>query len=266
LLSLLSLSLPAFAGCANFWDDITSRDFSFKAWYSPPDPLTVLQDSKDGDKRALALRSLKEPKQTGGSDKDQNLVVDVLTTAVKSERAALCRVAAIEALEKFQDPRAVDALQEAYYRASFYAREPASMNVIRCRAIAALGETHKPEAVPFLVRIVNQPPVAKDAPETEKQQRDDERVAAARALGNFTGRQPAEALVIALKSEPDVALRSCAYRSLKNATGQTFTDDPKLWSDYLANAGRNLPEVGVYEKTTNDKFNDALQQVGWHNE
>jgi HEAT repeat protein len=266
LLSLLALSLPAFAGCANFWDDITSREFSLKTWYSPPDPLTVLKDSTDGDKRANALRSLKEPKQTGGSDADQNAIVAILTTAVKTERAALCRVAAIEALENFKDPRVVDALQEAYYRASFYEREPAAMNVIRCRSIAALGETHRREAVAFLVRIVNQPPVANDAPETEKQQRADERIAAARALGNFTGRQPAEALVIVLKSEPDVALRSCAYRSLKNATGQTFTDDPKLWSDYLANAGRNLPDVGVYEKTNTDKVNEMLQQVGWHAE
>src|SRR5271166_6353563 len=57
-------------GCANFWDDVTARDFNFKAYFfgPKPDPLVVLRDTTDGNKRARALASLKEPHQTGGSD------------------------------------------------------------------------------------------------------------------------------------------------------------------------------------------------------
>src|SRR5439155_15508631 len=134
-LSAVALAAPWFAGCANVWDKITSRDFSIKEWYSPPDPLIVLRDSTDGDKRAEAFRSLKEPKQTGGTDADQEAILLILSTAVKSERTALCRLGAIEALQSFKDPRAVKALEEAYYRASYFEREPASMIIIKCRAI-----------------------------------------------------------------------------------------------------------------------------------
>src|SRR5262249_31156370 len=96
------------SGCANFWDDITSRDFSVNSFFVKPNPMLVLRDSTDGDKRARALAALHEPKQFGGTDDEQNTVVKILTTAAASESQPLCRLAAIEALGHFKDARAVD--------------------------------------------------------------------------------------------------------------------------------------------------------------
>src|SRR5262245_2360854 len=53
-------------GCAGFWDEVTSRDFTVSALFSRPEPLQVLKDSDDGTQRAQALASLEEPLQHGG--------------------------------------------------------------------------------------------------------------------------------------------------------------------------------------------------------
>src|SRR3712207_9116156 len=40
---------------SNFWDDVTSHDFHVKDLFTPqPDPLSVIQNSTDNDKRARA--------------------------------------------------------------------------------------------------------------------------------------------------------------------------------------------------------------------
>src|SRR5262249_11169940 len=98
-------------GCTGFWDEVTSREFTFKGVFSKPKPMVVLRDCPDGDKRAKALRALHEPKAHGGTDQEQDAVVRILSTAAVSERQPLCRLAAIQALGEFKDPRAVDALK-----------------------------------------------------------------------------------------------------------------------------------------------------------
>src|SRR4051812_41835059 len=65
-------------GCTGFWDKVTSRDFEFKTLFAKPNPFVVLRDSTDGDQRAEALRALREPKQNGGTDQDQETVVKIL--------------------------------------------------------------------------------------------------------------------------------------------------------------------------------------------
>ena len=42
------------AGCATTWDDVTSRDFHVRSMWEHTDPMTVLHESTDGDKRAKA--------------------------------------------------------------------------------------------------------------------------------------------------------------------------------------------------------------------
>src|SRR5713226_8215250 len=102
-------------GCAGFWDDVTSRDFTWSGMFNKPNPLLVLRDSSDGDKRACALRALREPKQYGGSDAEQDAIVNILTTAATTEKQPLCRLAAIGALGHFKDPRSVKGLSDAFY-------------------------------------------------------------------------------------------------------------------------------------------------------
>src|SRR5262249_14252415 len=117
LAGLLTLVGP---GCAGFMDKVTSKDFEFSSLFAQPNPLMVLRDSTDGRARAEALRSLREPKQHGGTDQDQDLVVEVLTKAAWNEHYVFCRLAAINTLRHFKDPRAVEGLKEAYYRATSF--------------------------------------------------------------------------------------------------------------------------------------------------
>jgi hypothetical protein len=245
-------------GCMNTtWDEVWSRDFKFKEWWTPPDPLVVLRDSTDGDRRARALRALGEPDQKKGSTpKEQDFVIELLTKAAATERAALCRLAAIESLEKFKDPRVVKALEDAYYRATSF--QPDTASIIRCRALEAMGGIAQPAAVDILVRVLREPTVADQGSESEKQQKTDERTAAARALGHYQGRPAAEALLTVMKTEQDVALRDRAYESLQVCTGQNIGPDIKLWEGYLQNAGKDQAVGVVPEKTFGDKVHDLV--------
>jgi HEAT repeat protein len=220
-------------GCAGFWDDITSRDFNVRTYFVKPNPLLVLEDSQDGDKRAKALRALHEPKLYGGNDVDQDAVVKILIAAATSEKQPLCRLAAIEVLGQFKDPRAVDGLTTAFYNASSFG--PDTATVIRCQAVTALGQTGNPAAVELLVKVVREPPA--EGPETDRQQALDVRIAAARALGNFNHYQATEALVHVLQTDKDVALRDRAHESLQAATGKKLPPDAKAWEELLHQPG-----------------------------
>jgi hypothetical protein len=245
--ALTALSL---SGCAYFWDDVTSRDFHFGEFFHQPNPFMVLRDSDDGNRRARALRSIQEPKQHGGSDHDQDAVINILTAAATTERQPLCRLAAIEALGGFHDPRAVSALEEAYFNAGNFAKEKGASSAgeglfsgsavsapmvlqMKCQAIASLGQTGNPEAVPFLVKILNSPPASKESAEGERQQTMDERIAASRALGNFKDYKAIEALVHVLQSEQDVALLDRAHDSLEACTGRKFPPNVQDWTPIL---------------------------------
>jgi HEAT repeat protein len=226
---------PLLGGCAGFWDEVTSRDFKITEVFSKPAPLTVLQTSKDGDKRARAYAALREPAQHGGTREDQEMVLRLLTTASAEEHHVRCRLAAIEALGQFKDTRAVDALKNAYAeannRAGNFAPEQASM--VRCQVLTALGQTTNPAAVDFLVQVIRQPPSDFKSAEKDRQQLLDERIAAARALGHFRQPQATEALLTVLRQEKDIALRDGAHESLQAATGKHLPRDAKAWEDYL---------------------------------
>jgi HEAT repeat protein len=232
------LACLAHGGCANFWDDITSNDFKFKSMFARTDPYAVLKDSDDGDQRARALRALKEPKQHGGSDADQEAVLNILRAAATTERQPLCRIAAITTLGRFKDPRAVDALVEAFEQAPFEKAPklrypPETTNLIQTQAVTALGKTGQPAAVDLLVRVVREPRPASDVSDQEKQLHLDLHLAAVRALSNFPHYQATEALVHVLKTEKDVALRDRAHQSLQLATGKKLPPDPQTWEDLL---------------------------------
>jgi HEAT repeat protein len=219
-------------GCTSFWDDVTSRDFSWKSMFNKPNPLLVLRDSTDGDQRARALAALREPKQYGGTDVEQDAIVNILSTAAATEKQPLCRLAAIQSLGRFKDPRAVKGLTEAFYNASAFSPETAT--VIRCEALNALGATGNPAAVELLARVVREPPA--EGTELEKQQSLDVRIAAARALGKFSHYQATEALVRVMQTEKDIALRDRAYESLQAATGKKLPPDAKEWEELLHQA------------------------------
>lgn len=224
-------------GPAALYDEFTSRDFKFKSLYTRTDPLVVLRDSNDGDKRAKALRSLQEPAQRGGSQQEQDVIVKILMTAASNERHPLCRLAAIQTLAKFKDPRAVQGLTEAFYNANSFTPEMAT--IIRCQAITALGQTGNPAAVELLVRVVREPEA--EGTDLERQQALDVRVAAARALGNFNTPRAIEALEWVLKTEKDVALRDRAEDSLAALTGRKRSALTALFDGGVKQAGYRMP-------------------------
>jgi hypothetical protein len=226
-----ALGCAGLTGCAGWWDEVTSREFKFKEMFRrPPDPMTVLQKDPDGDHRAKALRALHEPLQSGGSPQEQEAVVGVLVRCATTDPQPLCRLAAIETLGRFRDPRAVEALKEAYYRAGSV--NPETAGILRCQVLAALGQSGQPAAVELLVKVLREPPV--EGSEPEKQQKTDERIAAARALARFPrDAQVADALVGVLRNDRDVALRNRAHESLVSITGRDLPPEPEAWDNLL---------------------------------
>jgi hypothetical protein len=256
---LLSLALAPLgaAGCAGgLWDRITSDDFKVSSFFNKPNPLVILRDSTDGRDRAEALRALHEPKQHGGTDEEQDVVVEILTKAAWSERQAFCRMAAIQSLRHFKDPRVVEGLKEAYYRAGTYPPEIAT--ILKCQALLALGETAQPAAVEVLVKVLREPPV--EGPEQDKQMKMDERIAAARALGHFKQYQATEGLLTVLQSEQDVALRDRVTESLQLATGKDIPANYQAWADYLHQP--NNPNTAVTEGVKKGKLLEFILTGG----
>lgn len=238
--SLLAVSLllvPLLSGCAGFWDEITSKDFHVKTMFAKTDPMVVLRDSPDGDKRAKAIRSLQEPLPNGGTQQEQDAVIKIVVTASTNERQPLCRLAAMQKLSEFKDPRAVEGLKEAYYAAGSFPPDVAT--VLRCQALKSLGDTKNPAAVDLLAKVVREPPG--EGTEEERQQMLDMRTAAARSLANFKNAEGYAALVSVLKSEKDVALRDRARDSLAASTGQDVPADAAAWEQKLQELAQGKP-------------------------
>jgi hypothetical protein len=182
LLVLLALGLLAPAGCAGY-DDFSWRQMNFEVFRDPKDPIAVIRDEKSELwARRRALLCLKEPLANGGDNEAQDVVVKLLCYVAANDMHAPCRMAAIESMRKFKDPRIVEGLKDAYYRAGSVSA-PDAVSVIRMLSLSALGDTGNPAAVDLLVRVVREPPT--EGPDADRQQKLNERAAAARALGKF---------------------------------------------------------------------------------
>jgi HEAT repeat protein len=220
-------------GCASYFDNVlTNKQAPWGAtFHAAPDPLHEIQNNPDGDARAWALARLDEPARPGGSQKEQDAVLTLLSRQATQDKLVPCRLAAIGKLSEFRDPRAVQILEEAYYQAGSQGIAPEHASVIRSQTLRALGRTGNPAAVDLLVKVVREPAV--EGPSADKQRRLDERIAAARALGSFNHPGANTVLVGLLREEKDVALRYRAHESLQQATGRDYPADPAVWADYL---------------------------------
>lgn len=232
--------LVASCGCGNFWHEITSneRDWRYISWGGRPDPLEVLRDSKDHTRRAQALGDLAEPSNL----KDRDVYLNILATAAKDDREPLCRLAAINTLGNYKDPRAARALEEIYQqpRLPFQAEYN---HLIRKQSLAALEKTGDKEAKHLLVRVARQPGPPTDASLTDRQQTQDEKIIAIRALGKYREPDCVDTLVYVLRTEKDVALRDSAAQSLETITGKAYSRDPQQWQA-AEGAAPPLPVVG----------------------
>jgi HEAT repeat protein len=255
-LGLLLALAPA--GCSGFWEDVTSHEFELKSLYtSPPDPLVVLSQDKDGDHRRKALLRLQEPKTHGGTDQQQEVVLNLLADIATKDPQPLCRLAAIKTLGTFKDPRAAQKLEAAYFAAdrsrpddSLTVRQvaaisvanhftPETANLIKVQSIQAMGDTGSDAVLAHLVTVVRQP--TGEGSDLERPANLDERIAAARALGHFSQAQATEALLKVLETDRDVALRDRAAESLQKITGKNLPADFKAWNDFLHPPGGAAP-------------------------
>jgi HEAT repeat protein len=232
-------------------------EFNFERHFSRTDPLTTLGKSENGDERREALLALNEPRANGGSEQEQELAIKALSYSALHDNQVICRLAAVQTLSRFKDPRAAGILKDAYYRANAFT--PDQVSVLRCKILVALGETRDPAAVELLVKVLREPPV--EGPDVDKQQKTDERIAAARALGHFSHYQAATALVEVLRQEKqEVALVHEAHQSLVQATGRNLPPDPQQWNDLLSNPPGGNPSA-LTRGAQNDNW--FLRLTGW---
>ena len=226
VVSSLFLRLTAAAGLSlsgcGVWDEVSSREFTIKGMFTkPPDPVVVLKTDQDGDHRARDSRQLKEPKQNGGTDKDQDAFVALLASAARSEPKALVRLAAIQTLAPIQRPTRRRRPQGRVLRGQFLQQNsPGIDQHVPVATLAALGQSGHPAAVDLLVLTLKGPPdrpralapTAAHPGQTHRRRR---------ALGNFKQYKSVEALVDVLRKDKDIALRDCVHMSLVSATGKT---------------------------------------------
>jgi hypothetical protein len=278
-LILLAVPLAFTVGCAGTWDTVSSRKFReapFKTLFTSDDPITVLRNKVDGNERADAMRRLKEPAKAGKGQPEQDEALQLLWTAATTDPSPVVRVAAIDALGRFDDPRAVQLLTDAYAKADGVPSDPAKLAsadlsqasaidpilmlaptgfepsfvaTLRSRTITALSAKRSPEAVAFLAKIASAEPKGDD-PQLDR----DVRAAAVRGLGQMRSPESVAALVGVLKQEAgrDVVLAQNAHEGLKELTGKDLPADPERWSAVV--------QAGV---SVDPKRASLIEQMGW---
>jgi hypothetical protein len=278
-------------GCAGTWDMISSRNFrkapfgTIKKAVSPEDPMVVLRANppRDGDERAAAMRRLKEPIQAGLPQADQDEILDMLGRTASSDASPVLRMAAIDALGKFTDPRApgilIIAYQKAHGRAEGVADpttaesgiqlasgnrqagrtslvplsgpvgfSPDVVETIRCRAAESLGHTNSADAIPFLSAVASGP-AGPNSPEGC----DDREVRLAALRGLTACRQPesvaAMSKVLAAERGKDSALVGRAHDGLMSLTGKRLPPDPQKWNEVVQAGAVVAPEPTWIDNT-----------------
>jgi len=273
---LLLAALPFTVGCANTIDTITGKRYKddiFTHTFYSDDPLEVMRSSNDSTLRAKAMMKIREPKQHGADEKEQFEVLQLLATSATSDKQPICRLRAIEALGRFEDPRTAKILLTAYQTAGqdpdVVAADPeagvvqaggrrarpmftpvsslTSENIamIQCKALESLSKKRTPESLALLCEVAAKPakrdvkPVAGSepdmtAPATNSTDLFDVRLAAIRGLGNFKGEAAAaHALYAIMTLDTSVAMRSRAHDSLVSVTGQNYPPHAAEWRAYL---------------------------------
>lgn len=275
-------------GCAGVWDTITSRSMRTRPWettrklLAPEDPVAVLtaDPPRSGSDRASAMRRLKEPARQGGSAETQDAIVHILSQTATTDASPVLRLAAIEALGRFEDPRAASALIQAYKDA--HGRPPGSgkptpevvpastraadrmlitdrllltgpsgfspetVAAIRCRVLESLAQTQRPEAVNFLAFVATgggdnpNPQTAEDFADR------DVRLAAVRGLSRCRTPEAVVALtkVLAQEHGKDGALVGRSHDGLVKLTGKKLPPEPQPWQEVIQAGNIDLRPEG----------------------
>lgn len=212
------------SGCATAWDDVTSRDFHVRQLWERSDPATVLRESTDGDARAKAIRAMKEPRANGGSDVEQDRVMEILAQSAVGDPQPLVRLSAVQTLGRFTDPRTVQILTASYEAA---AQLPNDVRpAVQSAALTSLGATRQQPAIAVLVKVAASP-LPSDTIEKEINTARDVRLSAVRALKNFEGSQDvAAAMAQIVRTDRDPAITDRARETYVKVTGREPAIEP----------------------------------------
>ncbi len=280
-------AVSGLTGCASTWDDMTSRRFREKPFgttFRKDDPVQVLRSNPDGADRARAMKNLQEPLAIGRPEAEQEEMMQILATAAASDPSPWVRLAAIDALGRFRDPRTADALVAAYHQADGRltrptpppppegAIRPASgsrgdpsaladrfglagpqgfssdqVANIRGRSIDALAKKTDPKIVNFLANVAKGQELP---PEEDPAAKDFVRQRAVAGLGKIRTKEAAVALATVLTAEngKDVPLMHLAHEGLVGLTGQKLPADPEKWNAIVQTDFQIAPEPGVLQK------------------
>lgn len=136
-----------------------------------------------------------------------------LANVANRDPVLLLRLHAVDQLGRLTCPAAIDALANAAQDRN---------SDVRLAAIKAFQGLPADKAIPNLQRMVGS--------DTDI----DVRLAATRALGQFSGRRAVEAIGLAL-NDADPALQLRAAESLQAVTGEPLGRNVQAWQDYVAN-------------------------------
>jgi hypothetical protein len=221
---LLGLAIGGCTFCQDVKDEYRYR-------FTRPDSEKILANvESSGNDRAWALRYLDEPLGHGGNPAKQDLYLNnILAVEAAKGQDPLCRLEAIRTLGRYKDPRAVKALEEAYWNAKAFPAEIATS--IRQQVLISLGQTANPDARELLIQVAKAG--APEDTQQEKAQTLDLRLCAIKGLGHFKQSDVTETLHRVMATEKDVALRDRAYLSLEESTGLRLPPDPAKWDKLL---------------------------------
>lgn len=279
LILAAAVAVVSHLGCARTWETVSARRFReapLHSMFTQEDPITVLRNRVEGNDRADAMRRLKEPAKDGKGQAEQDEAVQLLWAAAGTDPSPVVRVAAIDALGRFDDPRAVRLLMDAYQKAAGVPSDPARaanadvttasnidpitllgpsgfepsfVNTIRVRTMEALAGKQDAEAVSFLAKVATTAPTGGDQ-DIDR----DVRAAAVRGLGQMRSKEAAVALATVLQQEAtrDVVLAQNAHQGLKHLTGKDLPADPEQWSKVV--------QAGV---SVEPKAPGLIERMGW---
>jgi HEAT repeat protein len=222
------------------------------------------------------MHNLKEPKENGGSQAQQDKAIAILQEAATVDNRPLVRLAAVQALNRFKDPRVGPILVAAYHNAGREAKAAGddkhdiaavvalsgvktafsnftleTINNLQCRSLESLGDHRNPDALQLLVQVAGLPEESKPKADGVQQaglfdmevgtgmDRHEVRLAAIRALGGYHGDPTAiRTLIGVLKVDKDVAVRGRAWQALCKITDQDLPPDANAWQAWLDKSGK----------------------------
>src|SRR5262249_17518249 len=143
-------------------------------YFNPPNPLVTVMETTDGERRAKALASLREPAQHGGSQYDQDKYLEILTTAAETDRDPYCRLGAVQAPGYFNDPRAARGLEKVVQQSKLPFTQDFNA-MIRQSTLRSLVKIGNDDARRLVVLVARSPGPTQEASSMDRQQQQDEK-------------------------------------------------------------------------------------------